>query len=185
MGVASAAGKNWVKYAIGFVVCFAIRLVPFRPPNVEPVMTATMPFSKRFGWIGGFVFGFLSILFFDFFTQKVGMWTLVTAAAYGMVGVGAAWFFGKRKSTAKNYVVYAVIGTLAYDAATGLSVGPLFFNQPFIEALTGQIPFTIAHLAGNIVFSLTLSPLIYRWVVDNKSLETDALILRLKSLLPG
>ena len=43
MGVASAAGKNWVKYAIGFVVCFAIRLVPFRPPNVEPVMTATMP----------------------------------------------------------------------------------------------------------------------------------------------
>ena len=51
MGVASAAGKNWVKYAIGFVVCFAIRLVPFRPPNVEPVMTATMPFSKRFGWI--------------------------------------------------------------------------------------------------------------------------------------
>ncbi len=46
------------------------------------------------------------------------MWTWITAAAYGFVGIGAAWFFNKRKSNAKNYAIYAVIGTLAYDAAT-------------------------------------------------------------------
>ncbi len=42
--------KNWAKYAIGFVTCFTIRLIPF---------------SKRFGWLGGFLFGFLIILLFD------------------------------------------------------------------------------------------------------------------------
>ena len=179
------AKKNWIKYAIGLVACFAIRLIPFRPPNIEPVMTANMPFSKRFGYFGGFIFGFLSILLFDVFTGKLGMWTWITAVAYGLVGIGAAWFFKNRKSSSKNYAVYAVIGTLFYDAATGLTTGPLLFSQPFIEALTGQIPFTLMHLAGNLAFSITLSPLLYKWVVENQNLETDAVVLKIKSVLPG
>ena len=181
----TTAKKNWVKYAIGFAVCFAVRLIPFRPPNVEPVMTANMPFSKRFGYIGGFAFGFLSIALFDVFTRKTGVWTLVTAIAYGLVGIGAAWFFKNRKSSVRNYATYSVIGTLAYDAATGLTIGPIFYAQPFMQALTGQIPFTLMHLAGNLAFSAILSPLLYSWVVENKSLETDTLILKLKSVLPS
>ena len=157
--------------------------LPFRPPNVEPVMTTTMPFSKRYGYLGGFAFGFHSIVLFDFFTGKVGMWTWITAAAYGLVGAGSAWYFIKRKSSARNYAVFSIIGTLAYDAATGLSVGPLFFHQPLIEAFTGQIPFTLIHLAGNLFFSVTLSPLLYKWVVENETLETDKLAEKMKEMV--
>ncbi|MBI2141189.1 hypothetical protein HYU16_02085 [Candidatus Woesearchaeota archaeon] len=178
------AKNNLAKYVIGFVACFAIRLIPFRPPNIEPVMTANMPFSKKFGYLGGFAFGFLSITLFDLFTKKAGIWTLITAAAYGAVGIGAAWFFKSRKSSVKNYAIFSVLGTLAYDAATGLTIGPLFFAQPFVQAVTGQIPFTLLHLAGNLAFSVTLSPLLYSWVVENRSLETEALISKLKSELP-
>ena len=70
----------------------------------------------------------------------------------------------------KNYVLFAVIGTLFYDAVTGLTIGPLLWGQPFMVALIGQIPFTLLHLAGNITFAVVLSPLLYTWVVENKQL---------------
>jgi hypothetical protein len=57
--------KNLVKYIIGFFVCFAVRLIPFRPPNFEPIMTTTMPFGKKWGWMAGGFFGAASIIIFD------------------------------------------------------------------------------------------------------------------------
>lgn len=47
-----------------------------------------------------------------------------------------------------------------YDILTGLTVGPLFFQQPFLQALMGQIPFTVLHLSGNVTLALILSPII-------------------------
>ena len=170
--------KSWIKFVIGWVVVFAVRLVPFRPPNVEPIMATLMPFSKRYGYIGSFMFASLSIALFDFAVGKVGMWTLITAVAYGILGVGSYAFFKKRAASAKNFVVYGVVGTMLYDAATGLSVGPLFFDQPFMEALVGQVPFTLAHLAGTVVLSLLVSPALYKWVVMNRRLETDVVFSR-------
>jgi len=164
-----------IKFIIGWVVVFLIRLIPFRPPNVEPVLTTMMPFSKRYGIIGTFLFGFLSIALFDLAVAKIGQWTLITGLAYGIVGIGSWVFFRNRESTRWNYLVYAVIGTLAYDALTGLTIGPLMFGQSLAEAFLGQIPFTAMHLAGNIAFSVTLSPAIYRWVVANH--ELDAAVL--------
>jgi len=38
-------------------------------------------------------------------------------------------------------------------------------------ALTGQISFTLMHLAGTVVFSTLLSPVLYLWVVRNEALE--------------
>ncbi|MEK7085284.1 MAG: hypothetical protein AAB904_02020 [Patescibacteria group bacterium] len=165
-----------IKFIIGWVVVFLIRLIPFRPPNVEPVLTTMMPFSKRYGIIGSFLFGFLSIAIFDLAVSKVGQWTLITGLAYGLVGIGSWAFFRNRESTRWNYLIYAVIGTLAYDALTGLTIGPLFFGQSLAEAFFGQIPFTAMHLAGNIAFSLTISPAIYRWVISNPRLEVRSLI---------
>ena len=170
--------SGWVKFVIGWIVVFVIRLVPFRPPNIEGVLATTMPFGKRFGWFGGFLFGFFSIALFDTAVGKVGIWTFITAAAYGALGIGAHFYFRNRASKAGNYVVYAVIATLLYDATTGLSVGPLFFGQPFMEALIGQIPFTFWHLAGNVTFAALLSPALYRWVAVNPVLETDTLFAR-------
>src|SRR4030043_1776268 len=91
-----------VKYVLGLAVCLLIRLIPFRIPNIEPVMATTMPFGKKFGYLGGFAFGFLSVVIFDLFT-KFGMWTWITALMYGLVGVGAAWWLHKRSATALNF----------------------------------------------------------------------------------
>ncbi len=154
-----------VKYLIGFAAVLVIRLLPFRPPNVEPLMAAMLPFAKRYGALGGFLFAAGSIVLFDAVTSGWGTWTLVTALAYGLLGIAARWFFAHRDGTARNYLLFAAVGTLLYDAATGLTVGPLFWGQPFMAALMGQVPFTVMHLIGNIAFAALLSPFIERWIV--------------------
>lgn len=174
--------KNWLKFLIGWLAVFLTRLLPFRPPNMEPVLATLMPFAKEFGAPGGFIFGFLSITLFDAFVGKIGVWTLITGVAYGLLGVGAAWFFKHRKASALNFLAYGIIGTILYDAATGLTIGPIFWEQPFWEALTGQIPFTLLHLAGNIALSLGASPIIYRWVVANKNLESAAAWKKMRAI---
>ena len=167
--------KNWIKFLIGWIVVFAIRLVPFRPPNVEPVLATQMPFAKRYGWQSGFLFGFLSIFLFDLVTSGIGSWTWITAIAYGLLGPLSFILLKKRKNHPVPYVVVGIFGTLLYDAVTGLSVGPLFFGQPFMEALVGQVPFTLMHVAGTVVLSAVVSPLLYRWVLENDRLEVPAL----------
>jgi energy-coupling factor transport system substrate-specific component len=159
--------KNWFKYIITFLSILLFRLLPFRAPNVEPIMTTIMPFSKSYGKISIFVFGFFSIVLFDSITSGLGIWTLITALAYGLLGLGSTYFF-KNRSGWKNYAIYAFIGTIAYDAITGLTIGPLFFNQSFMVSLVGQIPFTILHLLGNVSFAIVLSPVIEKWVTKEE-----------------
>ncbi len=139
------------------------RLIPFRAPNVEPVMATLMPLSKTYGKVMVFIFGFLSIVLFDSITSGFGIWTLVTAVAYGLLGLGASYYF-KNRSGWKNYALYAVVATIIYDAVTGLTIGPLFFHQSFMVSLVGQIPFTILHLLGNVSFAIVLSPVIEGWL---------------------
>jgi len=168
--------KNYLKFIIGFIVCILIRLIPFRPPSIEPILATQMPFAKAYGRVTGFFFGFFSIVFYDIITHTLGIWTLVTASTYGVLGLWANYFFQKRKASTFNFVIFAIFGTLFFDVITGLSIGPLFFNQSFMEALVGQIPFTGLHLLGNISFAVVLSPALYRFVVENKRLETTPII---------
>ena len=167
--------KNWLKFVVGFVVCFLIRLIPFRPPNVEPILATQMPFSKYYGAWAGFFFAFFSIILFDLFTGHYGVWSYLTAGAYGVLGFYAFYFFKKEHPTRFDYARFAIVGTLFFDGVTGLSLGPLFFNQPFMEALVGQIPFTLWHLLGNVSFALVLSPAIHDFVIKNEKLETGFL----------
>jgi len=160
--------KNWIKYTITFISVMAIRLVPFRAPNVEPVMTAIMPFGKVYGGVASFIFGFFSIVIYDSVTSGLGIWTLVTALAYGGLGLGAHYFF-KNRSGWKNYATYAVIATIVYDVITGLTVGPIYFHQSFMVSLVGQIPFTMMHLLGNVSFAIVLSPVIERWAAKERT----------------
>ena len=168
--------KNWFKYIVGFIVCMLLRLVPFRPPNIEPILATQMPFSRAYGAIPGFLFAFLSIVLFDLITMKIGLWTLLTAVTYGLLGIFAVYFFKNRKGTGLNYAYFAILGTLFFDIITGVLAGPIFFSQNFMEALTGQVPFTLLHLAGNISFAFLLSPLIYKYVIENEKLETTGLL---------
>ena len=156
-----------LKMIIGWTAVFLFRLIPFRPPNFEPMLATVMPFSKRFGVIGSFLFGFLGIVLFDAVTSGWGEWTWVTAFAYGFVGIGSHFFFKNHEASVKNFVGFGIVGTLFYDAITGLTIGPLFHGQSFAIALAGQIPFTLMHLLGTVVFAVVLSPAVYRWVVED------------------
>lgn len=152
-----------IKVAIVFGACLLFRLLPFRAPNFEPILASQMPIAKEFGGLAGFIFGALSILVFDIATGTLGLWSFITAPAYGMLGFGAALYLKNRGGT-RHFVYFAIAGTLFYDAATGLTVGPLFFHQPFISAALGQIPFTLMHLLGNVSLSLVWSPLLAKWL---------------------
>lgn len=160
--------KNTLKFSLAVVLCFFARLVPFRAPNIEPILAATMPFSRAYGAFTGFSFAVLSILLYDVATGTIGMQTFFTAGAYGVLGLWSASYFKKRESNSFNYARFAIIGTLFYDALTGLTVGPLFFHQSFLTSLVGQIPFTALHLLGNTIFAFTLSPAIYHCLIRKK-----------------
>jgi hypothetical protein len=71
---------------------------------------------------------------------------------------------------------------LVYDAVTGIGTGMLFFHQTFMMTFIGQIPFTMYHLAGNIVLSIIVSPVLYRWVLNNPKMETRPAIDWMKSV---
>jgi hypothetical protein len=130
-------------------------------------MATMMPLGKAYGKLMSFAFGFFSIVLFDSVTSGFGIWTLVTAMAYGILGLGAHYFF-KNRSGWKNYALYAAVATIIYDAVTGLTVGPLFFHQSFMISLVGQIPFTVMHLLGNVSFAIVLSPVIEKWVAKEE-----------------
>jgi uncharacterized membrane protein len=163
------------KLLIGFAICFVLRLVtrafPAQLSNVEPIMATLMPFGRRFGMITGFLFAALSVFLFDAVTSGIGIWTWVTAAAYGSIGIAASLALGHLKGTWWQYVLFAIVATVVYDIVTGVILGPVLFGGSMREAFVGQIPFTIKHLAGNIVLGATLSPIIDRWVVRNERLE--------------
>jgi uncharacterized membrane protein len=164
---------GWLKFAIGWSAVFLFRLIPFRPPNFEPMLATVMPFSKRYGLAGSFLFGFLGIVLFDAVTSGWGMWTAVTAVCYGLLGIAAHYFFKNRGTSVKNFLLFGIPGTIAYDAVT-MMIGPVFSRQSFAVALAGQIPFTLMHLLGTVTFSVLLSPLVYRWIVRNDAFEFNA-----------
>ena len=97
------------------------------------------------------------------------------------MGPAAHYFFKHREASVGNFLRFGIVGTIAYDAATGLTIGPIFTGQPFMLALVGQIPFTLLHLAGAIVFATLLSPALYRWVVQNEAFEISFLRNRVRA----
>jgi uncharacterized membrane protein len=164
---------KWIKFVGVWAAIFLVRFIPFRAPNVEPMLASLMPFSKRFGAVSVFVFAFLGIFLYDLLTSGIGVWTWITAFAYGALAIGSYFFFKNRTASVKNFVGFGIVGTVLYDAATGLTIGPLFFHQTFMAALIGQIPFTLLHLAGTITFSVFLSPVLYYWVMRSEVLEIN------------
>ena len=167
----TADKKNYFKFSLALVLCLLVRLVPFRVPNVEPILATTMPFSKAYGAFVGFSFVVLSILLYDVATGTLGIQTFFTTIAYGIVGLWSASYFKKHKANRWSYVRFAIMGTLFFDAFTGLTVGPIFFHQSFLGSLVGQIPFTALHLLGNTIFAFSLSPAIYNFLIRKKKKE--------------
>src|SRR3989344_9556789 len=160
--------KNYLKVVLVFTLCLLARLIPFRMPNIEPILAATMPVGRAHGAFISFSFAVFSILLYDVITDTLGVQTLFTALAYGIIALWSLSYFKKREGTALDYARFAIMGTLVYDALTGLTVGPLFFHQSFMGSLLGQIPFTAFHLLGNVTFALILSPAIYNFMIKSR-----------------
>ena len=162
------------KFAFGLALCVLARLFAFAP-NVEPIMGFTMPYAKKYGKYAGLAFALIAMVSIDFFTQRLGLWTLYTAGAYAVIGFAAGRFFETRKSNRKNFLAFAVAGTLFFDVATALLFG-WQFRQPLELTLLGQIPFTASHLLSNAAAALLLSPAI-AWALDktpSPALSPDA-----------
>ena len=141
---------------------FFFRLLPppFRMPNVEPLLASVMPVSARMPRWAGMLFATSGIVVYDTVTSGVGVWTLVTAIAFGMIAFASHYYFSAKRQTRAHFVGFGIASTLWYDAVTGLTIGPLFWHQSLIQAIVGQIPFTLLHLVGTTLFAIVLSPAI-------------------------
>ena len=155
--------KDKFKILIVFVGCFLFRLIPFRAPNVEPIMASIMPLGRKYGALMAFLFGFLSMFLFDSMTH-FGPWTWEGSITYGLIGLASTFYFKEFKTSGFNFAVFAFFATIFFDLITGVLFAPMF-GQTIFNALILQIPFTLLHLAGNIGFALTLSPLINKWLL--------------------
>lgn len=166
--------KNYFKYVAGFIFCLLLRLIPFRAPNIETILAVQMPFSRIYGRFLAFSFGFFSIITYDLLTSTLGAWSLFTSFTYGFLGLWAVSYFDKKENNSSwTYVKFAIMSTIVFDVVTGLTVGPMFFHQSFSVALAGQIPFTILHLLGNIIFAYILSPAVYNSLIRKRSSENE------------
>lgn len=170
-----------LKIIIGWTVVFAVRLIPWRMPNVEGIMATLMPVSKRFGVVASFLYGFLAIALYDAVTSGIGSWTYLTACTYGAIGIASYYFFRRAQAKAVSFVGFSIVATLFYDLITGVIAGPVLWGMPLAESFFGQIPFTLYHLAGNIAFALVISPALYRWIIANESLEVSHMAAKLRT----
>lgn len=154
------------KVFIIFIGSLLFRLIPLRAPNVEPIMASIMPLGRKYGALLSFLFGFLSIVVYDLLTH-FGTWTWVAGFTYGFIGMASSLYFKKFKTSIFQFAIFAFFATIIFDLITGVLFAPMF-GQNILNALIMQIPFTALHLAGNIGFAITLSPLINKWLVSEE-----------------
>ncbi len=155
--------RQALQIAVAVFFCTVWRLVPFRPPNVQPVLATSMPFGKREGALSAALFSALTMIMFDVLTSGITQWTVVTALSFALVSAGSAYFLRWVKGI-PGYVLYAIIGTLVYDALTGVVAGAVLFGMGWRDGFIGQIPFTINHLIGNVILAVVLSPAV-EWLL--------------------
>ena len=165
--------RTHAKVALVFLAVLLFRLIPWRAPNVEPILASVMPLSKRSGALESVLFAILSIVIYDALTAGWGIWTLVPALTYGVVALAAHLYFKKATASRTNFIGFSVAGILFYDAVTGL-IGPVFEHQSFDVALAGQVPFTALHLLGGVAFAALVSHALYRWLSTETSLALSA-----------
>jgi hypothetical protein len=159
IGLASAA--KVVLLAVSLGVTTALRWVRLFPNN-DPIMAVTLPCAKR-GRVAALVFPVAAMVLFDVLSQRLGVWTVVTAATYGLLGLGFSYVFSAltkrgRAIGAAAFLVSGVVGVLVFDFVTGPVMSSVMFHMSFGEAFVGQIPFTVRHLASVAAYALVVSP---------------------------
>lgn len=158
-----SARKKWIqiqKQALALVFCTAYRLIRLVPNN-DPIMGFALPFARQNPAWQAALFPFAAMVLFDAVTNRLGIWTAVTAITYGLIGLGFSVYL-KRKTEVRlrTYAGSAVVGILFFDAVTGPLATTFIFRVPFEAALIGQVPFTVAHLFSGVLLTLLIAPII-------------------------
>lgn len=130
---------------IGLIFRF---LIPI--PGLEPIIGVIGILPKKYSYFLAILFVLLNVIIFDVLTVGFGIWTVGVLLAYILIAYGYSKFCAKIMSM-QALLLATVIMTICFDIFTGLLLGPLFFGQSFVVALVGQIPFTVAHLIGNVL----------------------------------
>jgi hypothetical protein len=110
--------------------------------------------------LAGHSVGEMAFALFDANSKfSVGLWTLFGILTWGAV----AFIFSRERAgySPFSFVKMGVIGTLVFDAVTGVILSPIVWGMPFSDALIGQIPFTAKHLLGMMMVSMLVAPLIF------------------------
>ncbi len=156
-----ALATKLVLLAVSLGVTTALRWVRLFPNN-DPIMAVTLPCAKR-GRAAAVAFPVVAMVLFDVLSQKVGIWTAVTAGTYGLLGLAFSFAYaalakrGRAVGTA-TFVISGVVGVLVFDFVTGPILSSSIFHMPFAESFVGQIPFTVKHLASVSAYTLVVSP---------------------------
>lgn len=143
--------------AVGFILkwIFAtlLRLVKIFPNN-DPLIGLAMSSSKK-NPLFSVAFVLIAMVSFDIITQRLGIWTLVTAISYAIVILLISKWFGLVKNVkVKHYFVGSVAGILLFDLITGPGMSTFIFRQSFFITVLGQIPFTLYHLASGVSYTI-------------------------------
>ncbi len=162
--------RHSLKFTAAFLFSILVRLIPFRPANVEPLMGTLMPFGSKFNVFSNVALTMGSMLIYDKLTA-FGSWSWETAITYGIVAAAASLYFKRFTPSRTHYAGFAVVATLFYDFVTGPLLPSLLHNGNFTTLAVAQIPFTISHLCGNVIVAVVLSPIIQKYIVENPNWE--------------
>jgi hypothetical protein len=184
LGVAAAA--RLAILAIGLGVSTALRWVRLFPNN-DPIMAVVLPCAKR-GRLAAVAFPVLAMVVFDAISRKVGVWTLVTAGTYGLLGLCFSLLYrslGRRGRAVGPlaFLLSGVAGVLVFDFVTGPIMSSVLFRMSFAQAFVGQIPFTVRHLASVSAYTVVVSPAL-DWLLELVERLESAVRRRLAEAVP-
>jgi hypothetical protein len=150
-------------FGLGLGISTALRLARFFPNN-DPIMAVTLPYAKR-GRVAAFVFPVLAMVLFDLLSRRVGIWTLVTAGTYGLLGLGFSSLYSSRAARGRvvgrgTFFLSGIAGVLIFDFVTGPVMSSALFQMTFAQAFVGQVPFTLKHLVSVSLYTIVVSPLL-------------------------
>lgn len=129
-------------------------------PNNDPIMGFILPYGKQDkAWKVG-LFAFSTMVAFDFITNKIGIWTWITAVVYGLIAIGFSKYLKNKKSSLRTYTFTAIFGILLFDLVTGPIMSSVVFKISFQLAFMGQIPFTLMHISSGLTYTWILAPIL-------------------------
>lgn len=143
---------------VALIVAIIGRIVLGSIPSIEPVIPLAVFTGLIGGAVGGATVGVLGYAVSNLFLPGgiMGMWTIWQAIGGGIAGAAGGIAGAGRKSAANagNLVMLTFFGTIAFEVIVNIGSALEFNPAYFISAL----PFSVAHIVGNIVIAMMLVP---------------------------